>query len=170
MALRHLAMGLAAAALLAAGCASTTVHPYETMTSMARAQREADVVAEGTVLASDDFEHLPAGEVWSNVLGKLGQDCVVKTRITLELTRVMKSPGEMKSPIHFWYQAPCFHAEPDVLMGVSLPAVLSEGDRLRVYLERRQGEYWLIAHDKVYANPHPATRQPPGPPPAAPAS
>jgi hypothetical protein len=161
----HRPVGIAlalAAALLATGCAQP-IKPYETLANTAQAKHDADMIVEGKVVATDDFSHLPQGEIWSNVLGKMGQACVIKTRITLDATQVLKGTG-VKGPVYAWFYAPCFHAEPDVLMGVSLPAVLTEGDRLRIYLQNRQGEYWLIAHEKLPGSPKLPARRPPPPP------
>ena len=138
-----------AAVVLAAGC-SQPIQVYKSISSMGEAGQEADLVVEGRVAASDDIENYPIGDVWSNIFGKLGQECAVKTRITFEVTRVIKGPaGDLNRPVAFWFYAPCFHAEPDVLMGVSLPPVLVKGDRLRVYLRQSGDQYWLIAHERI---------------------
>jgi hypothetical protein len=154
--MRHqlLVIGFAAALALGAGC-SQQVQVYKSIPSLTEAARQADLVAEGRVTASDDVENQPVGEVWSNIFGKLGQECVVKTRVTFDISRVVKGPAaDLKDPLAFWYHAPCFHAEPDVLLGISLPPVLAKGDRLRVYLSRSaDGQYWLIAHEPLTARP-----------------
>jgi hypothetical protein len=158
---RKLLLGiLATAAVAIAGCTTQTpIRPYQSIASMGEAARQADLVVEGYVTATDNVEHLPAGDMWSNVSGKLGQDCVVKTRVTLDVTKVVKcllpgTPslgglGQAPDPITFWFYGPCWHGQPDVVLGMSLPAVLTEGRRLRVYLDERDGQYWLIAHESL---------------------
>ena len=151
---------LAATAVAAAGCTTQTpIRPYQSISSMGEATRLANLVVEGYVTATDNVEHLPAGDVWSNVFGKLGQDCVVKTRVTLDVTKVLKcllpgtpslgGPGQAPNPVTFWFYGPCWHGEPEVVLGMSLPAVLTEGRRLRVYLDERDDQYWLIAHESL---------------------
>ena len=143
---------LAAAMALAAGCVQNPVRPYQTMRSPTLATQEADLVVEGVVARSEDTESYPAGDISSNLFGRLGQECVVKTRVALEGRagrEGRRRRGRRQEPLVFWFNAPCFHAEPDVLLNVSLPPVLVEGARLRVYLDDRGGEYWLIAHERL---------------------
>jgi hypothetical protein len=160
---RPFAMLAMAAVVLAttAGCMQPPVQTYETRRDLTAAQAEADLVVEGVVARSEDLESYPAGEIWSNIHGKLGQECVVKTRAAFDVTRVLKGPAKVGGSILFNFNAPCFHAEPEVLLGLSLPPVLTEGDRLRIYLANRNGEYWLIAHERL-----PGSLAPPIPTPA----
>ena len=149
---RFMTLGVVAASvlLLVAGCAQTSLRPYQNMTDMKAAARQADLVIESAVAATDEVEHFPGGSIESNIFGKMGQECIVKTRVTLDATKVLGGPTSVAGPVTFWFFGPCWHAEPDVLLNVSLPPVLTVGHRFRFYLQLRNGEYWLIAHDRLY--------------------
>jgi len=138
----------AVAALLLMGCGKPPLRPYQTLTDLDAASRQADLVVEGAVSSSDDVEHIPGADVWSNINGRLGQDCIVLTRVKLSIVKVVKGPADAKE-VTFSFYSPCFHGDPQVLLGLSLPPVLTQGAWLRTYLVRRENGYWLIAHERL---------------------
>ncbi|MCX5684726.1 MAG: hypothetical protein NT049_13705 [Planctomycetota bacterium] len=154
----------AVAALLVAGCGGgqPSLRPYQTMTDMGAATRAADLIVEGLVVTSEDVEHIPGADVWSNINGRLGQDCIVRTRVKMRITQLVKGPAEAPKEVTFSFYGACFHGDPQVLLGLSLPPVLKQGARMRVYLDRQGEEYWLIAHESL---PPPELLQKPAPTP-----
>jgi hypothetical protein len=152
---------LAGLALVVAGCAENPpIRAYQTIPSLDLAMRTADVAVVGTVEDTEDLEHYPAGSIWSNALGKIGQDCVVMVRVSLRVQQVLKGPADLKTPLTFYFYGPCFHAEPGVLLGSMLPPVLTKDRRLKVFLQNQGGQYWLIAHARM----SPESEAPAGPP------
>jgi hypothetical protein len=140
---------LAGLALAQAGCEQQGVRAYEGIASLDRALSVADLVIVGYVVDTEDLDHFPEGDVWANVLGTTGQDCVVKVRVTMNAEKVVKGPVDLHNPVTFFYFGPCFHGDPAVLLGRSLPPILNKGRRLEVFLNARNGDYWLIAHQRV---------------------
>jgi hypothetical protein len=140
---------LAAAVLLAAGCGGPRddVRAYATLTDYDRAMQVSEAVVEGEVEATTFRDRVPVGDAFG--LAGSNMDCVRPTRVTMRVRDVLKGSVPGDEPVAFWFLSPCYALDPDVLLGQSLPAVMS-GERLRVYLARRQGEWWLQAHQRWY--------------------
>lgn len=143
--------GLAVLAALApAGCTELRrPEPYTSLADVAEAKRRADLVVEGEVLETLPTETRTSPNPFDDPFGGPLGECAIKTRVSLNLKRVIKGPEDLKGPVRFLFYSPCYHGDPGVLMGWSLPAAMI-GDRLRVFLVKRGDEYWLIAHERWY--------------------
>jgi len=163
MATRIYILGVMAglAALAATGCSTSQDRPYVALQDMDQARRMADLVVEGEVTGTLAADRRPVNTFAADMLGSgnpnmsesRNMDCVVKTRTTMNVTRVVKSESPVADTIRFSYESPCYAVDPDVLLGVQLPSVLNRGDKLRAYLQNRGGEFWLIAHEQWYLPP-----------------
>jgi len=146
------------AAALAAGCAGEDLRPYAAMQDTEEARRLADLAVEGEVAETQLVRRIPINNAAAAILGESNIDCITKTRVTLKSTRVLKGPPEGgEGPVSFLFYSPCYDLDPMVVRGASLSPVLRQGDRLRVFLVQRGGEWWLIAHEKWYRKTPPQT-------------
>ncbi len=139
-------------AALAAGCAAAqTVKPYISLMDMDQAKTQAGLVVEGEVTETEATDTYLAAEpeTFAHPLGTLVNEYAYKTRATVKVTKPIKGVAAAGNPVEFWFLSPESHTDPAVLLGRSLPPVM-EGDRLRVFLEDRDGEWWLIAHERWY--------------------
>jgi len=143
---------LALVALLAPGCQSEAVRPYESLPQVEQARRVADLIVEGKVRKTENTDTFAIGARTADGFASLSNDSVLKTRVTMDVTEVIKAPPDFRGPVEFWFYSPCLHTDPGVLLGWSLPPAM-KGDRLRVFLIQREGEYWLLAHERWYAPP-----------------
>jgi hypothetical protein len=151
---------LAVLTTLAGGCAKAGARggdqPYQSLKDIDLARRTADLVVEGTVTETlagdrqpvDSFfrESVLAGN--PSTAATSNTDCIVKTRVTLDVARVVKSASTVSGPVRFWFESPCYPDDPAVLLGTELPDALTRGRPMRVYLVDRGGQWWLIAHER----------------------
>jgi hypothetical protein len=133
-------VGLAA---LVAGCAQ--VKAYEPIANLGEAEAAAGLIVAGEVQKAETVKHFAGKEVTSAGLGKVGSDCVAENRVTLKVDRTVKGPKQEVSPVTFLYYSPCFHPEKGIKVENALPAIM-QGDKVVVYLEKRDNDWWLIAH------------------------
>lgn len=143
---------LSVAAVVVCGCAAAPpVRPYESLRDFDQAMRLADMVVEGEVVESKVIETYTEGA--ASTFGDLPTDCARKIRVSLKVTRPIRPEGDLPDSVEFYFFSPSYHADPAVLLDRSLPPVLVAGERLRVFLVERDGQYWLLAHERWYRKP-----------------
>jgi hypothetical protein len=118
---------------------------------MTYAASAADLIVEGRVVGTQTTNRLPISQFAADLGDSYNMECVGLTRATLQVSRIVseKSADDVE-PLAFWFYSPCYAVDPQVMLGVTLPAALDRGDRLRVYLARRDNRWWLIAHEPWY--------------------
>jgi len=138
---------------LVSGCATgpATVRPYASMPDVDQARRQAGLVVEGEVVRTENTEPLPLADEGPSAFpfGHTANKVAYRTRVTAKVKKVLKGAAAPDSTVDFWFISPSDHADATVLLDSSLPAVM-DGDRLRVFLENRGGQWWLVAHERWY--------------------
>jgi hypothetical protein len=158
---------LAGLAAIVCGCAADQARPYASLQDTAQARRVADLVVNGEVTEALEAERLPVNtfaidnlSAEPSIAASHNMDCIRKTRITMQVAEVVKAPSAVPDRVQFWFESPCYAADPDVLLGEQLPPTFTEGRLLRAYLVSRGGQYWLIAHEPWYRPVHAVVEEP----------
>jgi hypothetical protein len=156
----HAVLLVLAAAMAAGSCGSQMLRPYESLRDTEAARRLADLIVEGEVADTLPVERIPVSNAPCDFAGESNIDCVMKTRVTVGVSRLIKGPPDVSGTVAFWFYSPCYEADPMVLTNATLPPILRRGDRLRVYLVKQAGHWWLIAHERWYRPPVPPPHGP----------
>lgn len=140
-----------ASLMAAAGGCITREQPYKCCSDLAMAYQRADVVVSGDVTAIKTLAHHMGPQVKTEAFGVIGTECLADEEVTMTPTSTQK--GTPPAPLTFQYNAPCFHPNKGFSLHYTEPTLL-QGDKTKVYLLKRGGVYWMVAHE--LQNPQPS--------------